>query len=159
MSYQKILVALDRSNKNNIIFQQALEIAKHNQAQLMIFHCLALEETGIGNYTNLYGEELVNWNQSMEETLKQEIENINIWLSGYAEQSQAEGIPTQMDWKLGDAGRWIREMAHTWQADLIVLGRRGRQGLAEFFLGSVSNYIVHHATCSVLVVQGKELSE
>jgi nucleotide-binding universal stress UspA family protein len=33
------------------------------------------------------------------------------------------------------------------------LGRRGLTGVAEMFLGSVSNYIVHHVGCSVLVVQ------
>ncbi|NEO65320.1 MAG: universal stress protein, partial [Moorea sp. SIO4G2] len=37
---------------------------------------------------------------------------------------------------------------------LIVLGRRGLGGLKEMVLGSVSNYVVHHAPCSVLVVQG-----
>ncbi|MGC1393382.1 MAG: universal stress protein [Coleofasciculaceae cyanobacterium] len=36
---------------------------------------------------------------------------------------------------------------------MVVVGRRGRTGLAEAFLGSVSNYVVHHAPCSVLVIQ------
>jgi len=54
---------------------------------------------------------------------------------------------------MGDPGRWIRDLAHSWEADLIVLGRRGLTGVAEMFLGSVSNYIVHHVGCSVLVVQ------
>ena len=155
MSYQKILVAVDRSPRSEILFQQALEIAKQNQAEMMVFHCLPLEDIGIGNYPNIYGEELMSWNQGTQERLKQEIDEINDWLSGYVQKSKAEGISCQLEWKLGDAGRWIREMAENWQADLIVLGRRGHQGLAEFFLGSVSNYIVHHATCSVLVVQGK----
>ncbi|MGH2416116.1 MAG: universal stress protein, partial [Microcystaceae cyanobacterium] len=26
-------------------------------------------------------------------------------------------------------------------------------GLSEMILGSVSNYVLHHATCSVLIVQ------
>jgi nucleotide-binding universal stress UspA family protein len=45
-------------------------------------------------------------------------------------------------------------VARTWNADLIVIGRRGLRGLAEMFLGSVSNHVIHHAHCSVLVVQG-----
>jgi len=37
---------------------------------------------------------------------------------------------------------------------VIMIGRHGRTGLAEFFLGSVSNYVMHHAPCSVLTIQG-----
>jgi nucleotide-binding universal stress UspA family protein len=44
--------------------------------------------------------------------------------------------------------------AQIWHADLIVMGRRGVSGMHELFLGSVSNYVTHHAPCSVLVVQG-----
>jgi hypothetical protein len=36
------------------------------------------------------------------------------------------------------------------------MGRRGRTGISELLLGSVSNYVTHHATCSVLIVQGKD---
>jgi nucleotide-binding universal stress UspA family protein len=44
-------------------------------------------------------------------------------------------------------------MARSWPADLIVIGRRGRTGLKEALMGSVSNYVVHHAPCTVMVVQ------
>jgi len=32
----------------------------------------------------------------------------------------------------------------------------GRTGLRELFLGSVSNYVLHHAPCSVMVVHPEE---
>jgi hypothetical protein len=50
-------------------------------------------------------------------------------------------------------GPTICKLAHDWPADLIVLGNRGRSGMAELLLGSVSNYVLHHAACSVLVVK------
>jgi nucleotide-binding universal stress UspA family protein len=37
--------------------------------------------------------------------------------------------------------------------DLIVVGSRGLDALGRFFLGSVSDGILHYATCSVLVVK------
>ncbi|MGP1384853.1 MAG: universal stress protein [Thainema sp.] len=43
-------------------------------------------------------------------------------------------------------------LAKNWGADLIMMGSHGRKGLNEMLLGSASNYVVHHATCSVMVV-------
>lgn len=46
----------------------------------------------------------------------------------------------------------ILKIADDINADLIVMGTTGAQGLKELFLGSVSGEILEHATCPVLVV-------
>ncbi|MFM9904323.1 MAG: universal stress protein [Pyrinomonadaceae bacterium] len=52
----------------------------------------------------------------------------------------------------GAPDQQIIERAKEWKADLIVVGSHGR-GFWGRLLGSVSNGVVHHAPCSVLVVR------
>ena len=49
-------------------------------------------------------------------------------------------------------GRAILSRADACKADLICIGSQSRGGLSEFFLGSVANYVDHHATMPVVVV-------
>ena len=51
----------------------------------------------------------------------------------------------------GQAGEEIVRLAENEQADLIIVGRRGA-GLSRALLGSVSDYVVKHATRPVLVI-------
>ena len=53
----------------------------------------------------------------------------------------------------GDPVDRILEYAEKHPADLIVVGSRGLSDAGRFFLGSVSDGILHHAHCSVLVVK------
>jgi len=53
----------------------------------------------------------------------------------------------------GHPANEILSMAEEWNADLIIVGSHGRQGIKRFLLGSVSSAIVSRAPCSVLVVK------
>ena len=53
----------------------------------------------------------------------------------------------------GDPRIAIIDDAKAWDADLIVLGSRGRKGLERFLLGSVSEAVLRHAHCSVEIVR------
>jgi len=48
----------------------------------------------------------------------------------------------------------IKDEAH----HLVEMGRRGCSNISEMFLGSVSNYTIHHAPCSIMIVQGSKTS-
>lgn len=50
----------------------------------------------------------------------------------------------------------ILDAAKESDADLIVIGSRGRGGLKGMLLGSVSQKVVHHAGCPVVVIPGAE---
>jgi nucleotide-binding universal stress UspA family protein len=54
--------------------------------------------------------------------------------------------------ELGDVATTICRIAEELPADAIVVGSHGRTGLKRMFLGSVSEHVVRHAPCPVLVV-------
>jgi nucleotide-binding universal stress UspA family protein len=54
---------------------------------------------------------------------------------------------------MGTPGQMIVETADDWKPDFIVVGSHGRGFWARSLLGSVSDAVVHHAQCSVLVVR------
>jgi nucleotide-binding universal stress UspA family protein len=74
-------------------------------------------------------------------------------LESYATEARAINIKAEIFQSLGDAGRTICETAKNYAADVIVMGRNQKSMLSEIFLGSTSNYVLHHAPCSVLVIQ------
>lgn len=53
----------------------------------------------------------------------------------------------------GDAGPKICEVAAEEGVDLVVLGTHQRSRWARLWFGSVSDHVVHHAPCPVLVVR------
>ena len=55
----------------------------------------------------------------------------------------------------GSPQRVLVEKAQEWSADLMVVGSHGYGFWERALLGSVSNSVVHHAPCSVLVVRNK----
>ncbi|WP_414582789.1 universal stress protein [Scytonema sp. PCC 10023] len=157
--FQKILVALDNSEIGEHVFNEAISLAKAVDANVMLLHVLSPFDGGYlnpvllqpnGVYPTLHTEAVNKYMQQWEQ-LKQE--KLDMLLS-FAEKAKQAGIITEFSENLGDPGRAICEVARSWQADLIIVGRRGRKGLSEFFLGSVSNYVLHNASCSVLTVQG-----
>lgn len=54
----------------------------------------------------------------------------------------------------GPAGEAIVEVARNEQVDLVVVGSHGRGAVGRFLVGSVSEHVVRHAPCPVLVVRG-----
>lgn len=164
MGYRKILVALDRSPQSEAIFAIALSLAQQNFTHLMLLHCLSLQEQDEALYLNgTFPENLetfsVQYGQIMQACLSRELAKIEQWLGEYRDRAIAFGIPSEQQCHVEAPGRSIVQLARRWEADLILLGRRGRRGLAEMVLGSVSNYVLHNAPCSVLIVQERPTVE
>jgi nucleotide-binding universal stress UspA family protein len=67
-----------------------------------------------------------------------------------------DGVPGEVETRLaeGDAAEALVDEAEA--ADLLVVGSRGRSGIASVLLGSVSRHVVSHAPCPVVVVKAAD---
>lgn len=155
----KILVAINNSEVGEQVFDQALFLAKATDAELILVYVLSPFDEGYpmppsvgtdGFYPALTTDDVNYYLEEWESLKRQGAE----FLTLLTNKAIAQGINAEHTQEFGDPGRKICELARSWQADLIIIGRRGLSGIKELFLGSVSNYVLHHAPCSVLTVQG-----
>lgn len=161
--FAKILVAMDCSAIGKDVFDAALTLATTLRANLMLLHVLSAEEVDSPNvplfpnleyYPTLSDRRLELYHEQWQAFEQRGLE----LLQSRANQAIAAGINTEFSQTPGSPGRTICDLARNWDADVIVMGRRGRSGLSELVLGSVSNYVLHHAPCSVLAIQHPEKS-
>ncbi|MDJ1172434.1 universal stress protein [Roseofilum sp. BLCC_M154] len=153
----RILVALDRSQTSHHIFQAALVLAQVYSARLMLLHVLSSQSSDSPPDPRMMslgieGQLSVDWVKSYHQQWeKYEQESLEL-LKTFEEQALQGGIETELTQTYGNPGHTICNLAQSWDADLVVMGRRDRSNLTEWFLGSVSNYVIHHAACSVYLV-------
>lgn len=156
--FQRILVALDHSETSQRVFEKAIELAQTNKATLMLLHAISPLEEGIP--TPLYPMPDSLYPMQHEALIRSSAQLFSQAEAAGLDMLRAKnvaaiaaGVPCEFTQHVGDPGDIACTIAKTWNADLIVMGRRGRSGFSEFFLGSVSNHVMHHAPCSVLIVQ------
>jgi nucleotide-binding universal stress UspA family protein len=157
MSYKKILVGLDQSFKDSAVFAKALELARPHVSSIMLMHTLKgdrelPDRLPIGKHQDDAKDMYMMLTRIHQQRVEQENHKAQKWLQLYFQQAVAKGIPTQIDCRVTSPALWLCELAHRWGADLIVIGHRENQGLKSVGSNSVSQYVLQHSPCSVLVV-------
>lgn len=159
--FKQILIAIDSSKMGEQVFQEGLNMAKINQAEALLLHVLSAEEDNsplpippdITEFYPAEGNELTleTWKEQWETYEKKGLE----MLTEYAQKAEQEGIKLEYQQIKGSPGKTICKIAQEKNIELIVIGHRGLRGISELLLGSVSNYVLHHGHCSILMVQNK----
>ena len=158
--FHKILVAIDTSAPAKDVFDEALFLAQASKANLMLLNVLSGEEQGKQNIPILprqdyypypvMSKKTLEFNQEQWEALEKQGLDL---LHSCTDEATLAGVSTEFIQSPGNPGQTICNVARNWGADLIVVGRQGLSGLTELALGSVSNYVLYNASCSVLTVQ------
>ena len=146
---QRILHASDFSKASGAAFQKAVELAKSNQAQLVLLHVLG-PIVPLGGAADGYISPQVyeDIDKSARAAAAKE-------LAVLAAKAKKAGVRAKTVVRDGVAHEQIVRTARSPRADMIVIGTHGRTGLAKFFLGSVAGRVVSTATCPVMTVRGK----
>lgn len=148
----KILIATDGSDYSEAAIEEACAFLKPHATKVL---CLSAYENPLpvaiepGFYNGEYYQAMAdNLRQAAEGNVKEAERQIRMHFS------DAE-VPVTTEVAEGYADKCIIEKAVNWKADLIVVGSHGR-GFWGRMLGSVSDGVVHHAPCSVLVVRSRD---
>ena len=153
--FDKILIAIGNSDESQIVLGSGFTLAEKLGAKVLLLHVInSLTSTSFsplvgGMFPIVNDVAIEQYTKEWKESERQGIEQ----LQTYAKQAKERGIDVEISQNLGDAGRMICEVAKSWSADAIVMGRNQKSMLSEIWLGSTSNYVLHHAPCSTLVIQ------
>jgi len=157
--YKKLLVAVDLSPRNEEVFETGLDLARQSGASLMLVHVPSSDAPESPTMPTLIGPDYYpsSTTASVMEIYEKlwrayEEKGLEV-LKRFAEKARQVDVPIEYAQSAGIPGKTICQLARDSEADLIVIGRRGHSGFNELIAGSVSNYVMHHAPCSVLIVQ------
>lgn len=145
--FKTVLVCTDGSEHAMRAAQRAAEIARQGEVRLLLLHVV--------NLTKELSPYVMPWQLELESAVassgqKAEQETV---LKRTAKVFEEAGLPYHQLRETGHPGSRIVQVAECEGADLIVIGSRGLSALKALLLGSVSNYVVHNAPCSVLLVR------
>ena len=159
---QRILIALDKSELSEVVFEQGVALAEAMGAQMLLLNVTSLfEGMAVGTDMQdlaLFMKETSELHRLGIELLKSFADRTSDAVREYAERAPEAEVDVEYSHRFGEPGKTICEMAQEWEADTIVIGRRGIGALGELFMGSVSNYVLHHAPCSVVVINNSPVS-
>ncbi len=145
----KILFATDGSEEATLAAETAADIADKTGSELHLIHTRQMPP-----YVDEAPTERMEVSKSLEETLKEAAQRV---LDSQVEQiKRAGGNVTQAHIRLGRADKEIVTLADELNVGLIVIGSRGMGGIRRALMGSVSDSVLRHAHCPVLVVRKEE---
>ena len=152
MKKKKILIATDGSEFGTRAIDEACDFIDPKETEVKIVSAY---------YPTVYvGTEPAFTSSTLYNSIETELKTVAISVIERAierirDRFPDEGLSLSNEVMRGPAAKEIIEEAEKWHADLIVVGSHG-YGFWGRLLGSVSNDVVHHAPCSVLVVRDKE---
>jgi nucleotide-binding universal stress UspA family protein len=155
--FKKILVALDGSESSKKAAQAALELAEKLKADLLVLHAISPPTTYYhSTIASPTGMSLPSPSQHEIDAYYAYAKKVATSIVGEVESKGKKlgiHVKTEISEAVSSVVETILNHAAKENVDLIVVGTRGLGGFKKLLLGSVSNGVVSHAHCPVLVVR------
>jgi len=138
VGWQKILVATDGSRYSKDATERAIDFAKSYGGELKVISVVDVPAEFYGEAPDAV-ESLINKAKGFVEDVKK--------------QAETAGIRTETFVREGEAFQAITNLAGDQNVNTIIMGSHGRTGLKRLLMGSVTEKVIGHAPCPVLVVR------
>ena len=138
VGWKKILVATDGSIYSKVAIEKAISFAQSYGGELVVVSVVDVP-------TEFYAEAP----QAVDEMIKKAKEYVN----DVKNQAGAAGVRAETFVGEAYAYKAIINLAKEEAVNMIVLGSHGRTGLKRLLMGSVTEKVIGHAICPVLVVK------
>jgi nucleotide-binding universal stress UspA family protein len=142
--FKKILFPTDQSPHSNKAQKVAMDIAQKFNSELVVLNIYKLP-------TQLYTAESIYY-MYLDEIENKIVEINNLFLEKVKKEAESKNISVKTIIEKGSAPSMIIEQSIKENCDLIVMGTRGLNALERALIGSVSNYVVHHSKCPVMLI-------
>ena len=150
----KIVLATDGSTEAEVATRTAVDLSQKTHSELHVVHAFGIAPIGPPVYPEATDLQSIEFEAEAEEVqrsserrarevLQAEVEKVRSWGGMVAGEHLVEGR----------VAAEIVGLAEEIGAGLIVMGSRGLGGIRRALMGSVSDMVVRHAHCPVLVVR------
>lgn len=151
----KILIAVDTTETGHQALEQALRLLNLQTATVLL---LSVEQPVVTPPTSdmpgFFGESPeLSWQNEVElaNLEEQRAKTALSWAEQVCQQAGVQSVVPRLE--VGDAKHVICDIAKQEAVDVIVVGSHHKGMVERMLMGSVSDYVVHHAECPVLVVR------
>ena len=137
----KILLATDGSPEAVLATRTAMEMADKTDSELSVVH---VEEVPVLAHSYAGREAEEGEATRAQQWLKEQVGKIE----------EAGGNVADSQLRLGRPAHQIVRLSEEMEAGLVVIGNQGLSAFRRFLMGSVSEMVMHYASCPVYVVRG-----
>jgi nucleotide-binding universal stress UspA family protein len=144
IAIRRILCPIDFSDFSRHALDHAVAIARRYESTLTLLHIYPL----MPSMALAPGTPVV----PVVVPTPGDLEALRVSMQRFAESEAGGSVPMQFDIGEGEAAAEILARARAMPSDLIVMGTHGRSGFERLVLGSVTEKVIHKASCPVLTV-------